>query len=170
MFARLAGPPGMNLGKIASVYALLFSSMFFGAQRFSYAGFMVKEFYPHLDHSEVGYYAGLLSGAWFLGQACNGFPMGHLADAMGVMPLMLVTGLAGVVFPLIFGFAQNFWIATCTCFVYGALNGTRPFTPHPSRPTSTSRLGPSATSPVPVPCPKHAFPVREATAAATVMR
>jgi len=87
---------------------------------------MVLEFFPFLSSSEVGYYAGLLNGAFFLGQTINGVPLGIIADRHGVMPLMFISALAGVIFPLLFAFSPNFWFACLVCVVYGTLNGTLP--------------------------------------------
>eukprot|EP00760_Papus_ankaliazontas_P008704 PhM_4_TR13914/c2_g3_i1/m.40003 len=118
--------PKLRLDVVGVHYLLTFASFFFGASRFAYVGFMVHELYPYLETSEVGYYAGLLTGAYHLGQAVNGVPIGHIGDKIGVLPCLAVSAVSGIIFPIFFGLATSFWVACAVSFVYGLLNGTLP--------------------------------------------
>eukprot|EP00759_Apiculatamorpha_spiralis_P013984 PhF_6_TR20778/c0_g1_i1/m.29823 len=112
-----------HLKEDISTYLMVFASLFFRSSRFAYAGFMVKEFYPHLDQSEVGYYTGILVGVVFFGITVNGPPVGYVSDHYGIYPPMLLSCSSGVVFPLLFAFSPNYWFAVFVSFLYGALDG-----------------------------------------------
>eukprot|EP00759_Apiculatamorpha_spiralis_P059190 PhF_6_TR9734/c0_g1_i1/m.14991 len=118
--------PSINLRVVLPSYALLLATFHFSASRFAYVGFMVREFYPHLSESEVGYYTGMLTGAFYIGQTLNGPPLGHAADAIGVFTPMLVGAVAGVVFPILYGTASSFEMAWLWSFLYGLTNGAMP--------------------------------------------
>ena len=109
---------------VLSVYALCFAGYWYVAGLVHYSGYMVKEFFPELSHAKVGYYAGALNGAFYLGRFLNGIPFGYAVDGYGTMPLMIVTCSTGILFPFLFGLCSNYWWALVVATLYGFCNGT----------------------------------------------
>ena len=107
---------------IFSVYATLIAGYWFPSGLLSYSSFMVKEFYPPLPHSEVGYYTGLLTGAFYLGRSSNSVPMSFLINRLGELALMMLTCCAGIIFPLILALSPSFWGAFFASLFYGFFN------------------------------------------------
>ncbi|KAK7927169.1 hypothetical protein PG985_004167 [Apiospora marii] len=90
---------------------------------FPYVYYMVKDFHITDDHNKISFYAGLVTSAFTFAEFSTGFLWGRLSDRVGRKPVLL-TGLMGTaVSVLIFGFAQNLWVALAARAVGGLLNG-----------------------------------------------
>eukprot|EP00668_Euglena_longa_P030083 GGOE01037490.1.p1 GENE.GGOE01037490.1~~GGOE01037490.1.p1 ORF type:complete len:264 (+),score=49.48 GGOE01037490.1:56-847(+) len=85
--------------------------------------FMVEDFFPTLDPSEVGYYSGYLVAAYFVGQFVGGMVWGHLSDRFGRRPIIISGLLSTSLSVALFAFSPNYYQAVAARFLWGALNG-----------------------------------------------
>ncbi|XP_065901214.1 uncharacterized protein [Dysidea avara] len=100
-----------------------FSNQFGSLVIFPFLPFMISDFFPHLDRTEIGKKAGFLGSAYYIGSFAGSLMWGWLADVIGRRPAMLM-GLCGTIFSItLFGFSQNFAWAVCTRLMWGLLNG-----------------------------------------------
>jgi MFS family permease len=75
------------------------------------------------DDTDASFYAGLLVSAYAVAEALTAMTWGSISDRYGRKPVVLI-GLGGVALScLIFGLAQQYWVALLARFVGGALNG-----------------------------------------------
>lgn len=75
------------------------------------------------DATDASFYAGLLVSAYAVAEALTAIGWGALSDRYGRKPIVLF-GLCGVaISSLIFGLAQEYWVALLARFIGGALNG-----------------------------------------------
>ncbi|KAF4981716.1 hypothetical protein FZEAL_2518 [Fusarium zealandicum] len=82
---------------------------------------MVKDL--GIDEQDASFYAGLLVSAYAVAEALTSMAWGVLSDRIGRKPVVLF-GLVGVgISSLIFGLAEQYWVALLARFVGGALNG-----------------------------------------------
>eukprot|EP00667_Euglena_gracilis_P007275 EG_transcript_7354 len=85
--------------------------------------FMIRDFFPELPASEVGYYSGYLNSASFFGQLLGSPLWGVLSDKVGRKPVLLM-GMVGTIFSLtMFAFSLNYAQAVAARFLWGFLNG-----------------------------------------------
>ncbi|KAF2492605.1 MFS general substrate transporter [Lophium mytilinum] len=75
------------------------------------------------DDTDASFYAGLLVSAYAVAEALTAMFWGGISDRYGRKPVVLI-GLGGVALScLIFGLAQQYWVALLARFIGGALNG-----------------------------------------------
>lgn len=75
------------------------------------------------DDTNASFYAGLLVSAFAVAEAASAMVWGTISDRYGRKPIILI-GLAGnALSSLLFGFAQNFWVALAARLMGGLLNG-----------------------------------------------
>jgi MFS family permease len=87
------------------------------------APFMVLHYFPGLEARDVGFYTGLLEGAFHVGAVPGAFFWSWFADHYGRRPALLC-GLAGTfVAVILFGFAPNYGTAIISRLLWGLLNG-----------------------------------------------
>ncbi|ORY63175.1 major facilitator superfamily domain-containing protein [Pseudomassariella vexata] len=90
---------------------------------FPYIYFMIKDFHITEDENKISFYAGMVTSAFTFAEFSTGFLWGRLSDKIGRKPVLL-TGLIGTAISVvIFGFAQNLWVALAARAVGGLLNG-----------------------------------------------
>ncbi|GAP82852.1 putative major facilitator superfamily transporter [Rosellinia necatrix] len=88
----------------------------------AYTYVMVKDLNGGEDR-DTAFYAGLLVSAYAVAEALTAIGWGTLSDRYGRKPIVLF-GLGGVaISSLIFGLAENYWVALFARFIGGALNG-----------------------------------------------
>ncbi|KAI0388003.1 MFS general substrate transporter [Hypomontagnella monticulosa] len=88
----------------------------------AYTYVMVQDLHDG-DTTDASFYAGLLVSAYAVAEALTAIGWGSLSDRYGRKPIVLF-GLCGVaISSLIFGLAQNYWVALLARFIGGALNG-----------------------------------------------
>ncbi|KAI0159651.1 major facilitator superfamily domain-containing protein [Xylariaceae sp. FL1272] len=88
----------------------------------AYTYVMVKDLHGG-DDTDASFYAGLLVSAYAVAEALTAIGWGALSDRYGRKPVVLF-GLVGVaISSLIFGLAEQYWVALLARFVGGALNG-----------------------------------------------
>jgi MFS family permease len=87
------------------------------------APFMVLHYFPGLEARDVGFYTGLLEGAFHVGAVPGAFFWSWFADHYGRRPALLC-GLVGTFLAVIlFGFAPNYATAIFSRLLWGLLNG-----------------------------------------------
>lgn len=85
--------------------------------------FMVKEFFPELNDTQLGYKSGILGSAFNIGIFFGGLLWGYMADMYGRRAILL-TGIVGTFITTnIFGMALNYIWALVGRFLWGLLNG-----------------------------------------------
>ena len=109
---------------------------------------LLSEFLKTLHYQYVGKYAGIIAGAFYVGQflskyefvvmrlLCSllmrlsffisfSFVWGTIADAKGRKPVLIVSSILSAGMSVAFGFSVNFPMAVFTRFLAGFLNGKR---------------------------------------------
>ncbi|KAK8803490.1 hypothetical protein WA158_001184 [Blastocystis sp. Blastoise] len=81
--------------------------------------FMVKDFYPQLDDTELGYYSGFLSAAYSLGNIPGSLFWGWFSDEFGRRTCFLTSLILCFICMNIFGFCPDFW----SCLIVRTLWG-----------------------------------------------
>lgn len=85
--------------------------------------FMVMSFFPGLHETEVGFYTGLIEGAFHVGAFSGAMAWGWLSDRYGRRRTMLWGLLGTVLSSLAYGASGNFGMALTAKFAWGLLNG-----------------------------------------------
>eukprot|EP00045_Choanoeca_perplexa_P011530 m.122900 g.122900 ORF g.122900 m.122900 type:complete len:482 (+) comp15663_c0_seq1:135-1580(+) len=109
--------------KVAAVGAALFANQFSSMVVFPFLAFMTADFFPRLEKTQLGPYAGLLGSAFHLGGLAGSMLWGYLSDRYGRRP-MLLAGIGATFFMIIlFGMSRSFAMAVMWRVCWGALNG-----------------------------------------------
>ena len=90
---------------------------------YPFVSFMLLSFDASLRPEDVGFYSGVLEGAFHVGSFFGSILWGFLADAYGRRPALLAGLLGTIAATLSFGFASSFAAAVATRLLWGALNG-----------------------------------------------
>lgn len=83
---------------------------------------MVTDLFGY-SFSQVGYYGGWLTSAYFGSQVISSVVLGQLSDIKGRRPIMLVGVATNIITTITFGLSRKFWLALLSRFVCGMLNG-----------------------------------------------
>ncbi|KAK3034705.1 hypothetical protein RJ639_032466, partial [Escallonia herrerae] len=83
----------------------------------------IRDFHIAKREEDIGYYAGYVGSSFMLGRALTSFFWGLVADRYGRKPVIIIGTSAVVIFNTLFGLSTNFWMAICTRFLLGSLNG-----------------------------------------------
>ncbi|OAO14611.1 zinc induced facilitator-like 2 protein [Blastocystis sp. ATCC 50177/Nand II] len=115
-----------NLVALTTVLVLLFIEQIVYGMFYSDLSFITQSFFPGMDKKKLGYYAGYLLSAFYLGQLPGSVFWGWLADKCGrKKPLMVIVFLDAICV-LSFAFLQNYYVAVAVRFVWGFLDGHYP--------------------------------------------
>jgi MFS family permease len=87
-----------------------------------FVAFMITDLFKY-PVSDVGYYGGWLTSAYFLSQVFSSVILGQLSDVKGRRIIMLTGMLGNLVTTLIFGLSRVFWLAILSRFICGLVNG-----------------------------------------------
>ncbi|KAL6049054.1 Zinc induced facilitator-like 1 isoform 1 [Balamuthia mandrillaris] len=116
-------PTPLPKKKMFVLMCVVMSEGLAGSLLLPFIAFMVRSFGITDDDRDIGYYAGYVTSAFFLGQFSSNFLWGWISDRKGRRPVLLV-GLAGnAITTLLFGTSQNLAWAMASRFLNGALNG-----------------------------------------------
>ncbi|CAH2080668.1 unnamed protein product [Thlaspi arvense] len=84
---------------------------------------MIRDFHIAEKEEDIGFYAGYVGSSFMLGRALTSVFWGVVADRYGRKPVIILGTSAVVIFNTLFGLSVNFWMAICTRFLLGSLNG-----------------------------------------------
>ncbi|KAK9156533.1 hypothetical protein Scep_003107 [Stephania cephalantha] len=90
---------------------------------FPYLYFMVRDFHIAKTEEDISFYAGFVGASFMLGRALTSYLWGIVADRYGRKPVIMTGTIVVVIFNTLFGLSTNFWMAICTRFLLGSLNG-----------------------------------------------
>ncbi|KAK9170611.1 hypothetical protein Syun_002751 [Stephania yunnanensis] len=90
---------------------------------FPYLYFMVRDFHIAKREEDISFYAGFVGASFMLGRASTSYFWGIVADRYGRKPVIMTGTIVVVIFNTLFGLSTNFWMAICTRFLLGSLNG-----------------------------------------------
>lgn len=131
--------------KVISLMLCLLSGSFVATMIFSFVGFMVEDFNIAETKQDIGFYAGYIASAYFLGQFISGYEdisfyffniitlnnyfyifrwfWGYIADIKGRRPVLIIGIAANLISTLIFGFSINLPMAIISRGLGGLGNG-----------------------------------------------
>eukprot|EP01006_Ploeotia_vitrea_P051581 TRINITY_DN67579_c5_g1_i1.p1 TRINITY_DN67579_c5_g1~~TRINITY_DN67579_c5_g1_i1.p1 ORF type:complete len:601 (-),score=265.06 TRINITY_DN67579_c5_g1_i1:759-2486(-) len=109
--------------QVALVGVVLFSNTFSELLIFPFLPFMVHDFSPELRKSELGYRAGYIGTAFYVGAFCSNFLWGRAADKWGRKPTMLCGIVGSIVSITLFGLSSSFPMAIGLRVMWGLSNG-----------------------------------------------
>eukprot|EP00730_Choanoeca_flexa_P001821 TRINITY_DN10796_c0_g1_i2.p1 TRINITY_DN10796_c0_g1~~TRINITY_DN10796_c0_g1_i2.p1 ORF type:complete len:482 (+),score=80.25 TRINITY_DN10796_c0_g1_i2:89-1534(+) len=116
-------PTPLPVLKVFAVGAALFANQFSSMVVFPFLAFMTADFFPSLEPTQLGPYAGLLGSAFHLGGLAGSMLWGYLSDRYGRRP-MLLAGIGATFFMIVmFGMSSSFAMAVFWRFLWGFLNG-----------------------------------------------
>ncbi|XP_065838334.1 uncharacterized protein [Oscarella lobularis] len=108
-------------GQMLVVGLVTFSNFFGITVIFPMLPFMTHDFFPHLEKSQLGFYAGFLASSYHFGSFLGNILWGRLSDRWGRRPVFLF-GLFSASFAVaMFGLSVNFAMALSARFLWGLL-------------------------------------------------
>ncbi|XP_062519759.1 uncharacterized protein LOC134194806 [Corticium candelabrum] len=108
--------------QLVVISLVLFANFFAANVIFPFVPFMIHDFFPNLQKSELGRYAGFLASAYHLGSFLGNPVWGRLSDKFGRRPVLLIGLCVATGANLLFGFSQNFAWAVGSRLLWGLLN------------------------------------------------
>jgi len=90
---------------------------------FSFLPFMITNFFPQLNKTEIGYKAGILGSSFSAGSLIGNFVSSIISDNYGRRPALLLGLLGTTLTSALFGFSSHFWLTVIIRFFWGMLNG-----------------------------------------------
>ncbi|XP_035674777.1 protein ZINC INDUCED FACILITATOR 1-like [Branchiostoma floridae] len=83
---------------------LLASGSIAGSSRQPFLPFLTHDFFPYLKSNQIGYYAGFLTSATFVGTFLGCFMWGRLSDIIGRRPILLFSATVILLSTVLVGF------------------------------------------------------------------
>uniref|UniRef100_N1R392 Putative membrane protein n=1 Tax=Aegilops tauschii TaxID=37682 RepID=N1R392_AEGTA len=90
---------------------------------FPYLYFMIRDLKVAKQEEDIGFYAGFVGAAYFLGRTTSAVPWGMFADKYGRKPCIMISILSVIVFNTLFGLSTTYWMAIITRGLLGLLCG-----------------------------------------------
>ncbi|EMS56416.1 Protein ZINC INDUCED FACILITATOR-LIKE 1 [Triticum urartu] len=90
---------------------------------FPYLYFMIRDLEVAKQEQDIGFYAGFVGAAYFLGRTISAVPWGIFADKYGRKPCIVISILSVIVFNTLFGLSTTYWMAIVTRGLLGLLCG-----------------------------------------------
>lgn len=109
--------------RLTVVGSALFVNQFGINMIFPFLPFMIHDFFPYLDKTELGHKAGYLASVYFVGTFAGSLMWGWISDRIGRRPVLLFGVTSTIACELFFGFSQNFTWAIMARLLWGMLNG-----------------------------------------------
>ncbi|XP_078602625.1 uncharacterized protein LOC144876815 isoform X3 [Branchiostoma floridae x Branchiostoma japonicum] len=110
--------------QVTVLSVLLASGSIAGSSRHPFLPFLTHDFFPYLKSNQIGYYAGYLTSATFVGIFLGCFTWGRLSDIIGRRPILLSSATVLLVGNVLVGFSFSFLWTVGVQFFEGLLNGT----------------------------------------------
>ncbi|KAK3002268.1 hypothetical protein RJ639_022562 [Escallonia herrerae] len=114
---------GLPIKELLSIWTIVLCTALPISSLFPFLYFMIRDFHIAKREEDIGYYAGYVGSSFMLGRALTSFFWGLVADRYGRKPVIILGTSAVVIFNTLFGLSTNFWMAICTRFLLGSLNG-----------------------------------------------
>lgn len=114
---------GLPIKDLISIWIVVLCTALPISSLFPFLYFMIRDFHIAKREEDIGYYAGYVGSAFMLGRALTSVFWGVIADRYGRKPVIILGTSAVVIFNTLFGLSVNFWMAVCTRFLLGSLNG-----------------------------------------------
>lgn len=89
---------------------------------YPFVAFLIKDYYPDLIDTQLGYKSGWLSSSFNIGTFIGGFLWGYLADYYGRKSILINTLIGSFISMIFFGFSINFTWAFFGRLIWGILN------------------------------------------------
>eukprot|EP01080_Neovahlkampfia_damariscottae_P001189 gene1189-10703_t len=109
--------------QILSISFILFCESYNAQFLFPFVGYLVLDFGMVKNETEVGFYTGILTAAFYLGQFISSLIIGYLADKTGKKSILIVGQIFANIFMISFGGSTNFYFAVIFRFLLGIFNG-----------------------------------------------
>ncbi|VAH60358.1 unnamed protein product [Triticum turgidum subsp. durum] len=84
---------------------------------------MIRDLEVAKQEQDIGFYAGFVGAAYFLGRTISAVPWGIFADKYGRKPCIVISILSVIVFNTLFGLSTTYWMAIVTRGLLGLLCG-----------------------------------------------
>uniref|UniRef100_A0A5B6ZXR2 Major facilitator superfamily (MFS) profile domain-containing protein n=1 Tax=Davidia involucrata TaxID=16924 RepID=A0A5B6ZXR2_DAVIN len=114
---------GIPVKELFSIWIVVLCTALPISSLFPFLYFMIRDFHIAKTEEDIGYYAGYVGSSFMLGRALTSVFWGIVADRYGRKPVIIIGTCTVVVFNTLFGLSINFWMAICTRFLLGSLNG-----------------------------------------------
>lgn len=122
-FSFLLFPEGVPKSQLLPLLLLSLCENYSSSSVMSYSGFMVLDFIKGTTPESAGYYAGILTSAYFLCQFMSSPVLGWLSDRIGRKPILVLGTAGNCLSQLAIGFSVNFPMAVAGRCLNGILNG-----------------------------------------------
>eukprot|EP00002_Diphylleia_rotans_P009110 TRINITY_DN1911_c0_g1_i4.p1 TRINITY_DN1911_c0_g1~~TRINITY_DN1911_c0_g1_i4.p1 ORF type:complete len:490 (+),score=89.03 TRINITY_DN1911_c0_g1_i4:61-1530(+) len=109
--------------KLLTMSVILLSESFSANMIFPLLPFMIRSFGVAESDEQVGYYAGYLASAFFVGQFLSSNLWGYVSDHYGRKITMMFGLLGNAVFTFMFGRSKSLWLAVLYRGLTGVMNG-----------------------------------------------
>ncbi|XAR63603.1 hypothetical protein NMG60_11023603 [Bertholletia excelsa] len=114
---------GIPIKQLVSIWIVVLCTALPISSLFPFLYFMIRDFHIAEKEEDIGFYAGYVGSSFMLGRALTSVFWGVVADRYGRKPVIILGTSAVVIFNTLFGLSVNFWMAICTRFLLGSLNG-----------------------------------------------
>ncbi|KAL6989798.1 Protein ZINC INDUCED FACILITATOR-LIKE 1 [Sarracenia purpurea var. burkii] len=114
---------GLPIKQLVSIWIIVLCTALPISSLFPFLYFMIRDFKIAEREEDVGYYAGYVGSSFMFGRALTSVFWGIVADRYGRKPVIIIGTSAVVIFNILFGLSVNYWMAICTRFLLGSLNG-----------------------------------------------
>ena len=113
------------MGTFISIVISLFSFFFAVNVIYPIVPFMIRDFFDISDSNsgKVGYYAGYLDSAFFVGTITSSIIWSRLSDIYGRRPMILIGLFGTCICSLLFGLSFNYYFALFIRFLWGIFDG-----------------------------------------------
>ncbi|XP_050123024.1 protein ZINC INDUCED FACILITATOR-LIKE 1-like isoform X5 [Malus sylvestris] len=115
---------GLPIKMLVSIWLIALSSALPVSSLFPFLYFMIRDLHIAKREEDIGYYAGYVGASFMLGRVLTSILWGMVADRYGRKPVIIIGTVAVVIFNTLFGLSVNYWMAICTRFLLGSLNGS----------------------------------------------
>ncbi|XP_027114250.1 protein ZINC INDUCED FACILITATOR-LIKE 1 isoform X3 [Coffea arabica] len=114
---------GLPITKLLAIWTIVLSAALPISSLFPFLYFMIRDLHIAKREEDINFYAGYVGASYMLGRTLTSMFWGVVADRYGRKPVIFIGIITVVVFNTIFGLSVNYWMAICTRFLLGALNG-----------------------------------------------
>ncbi|KAK8803491.1 hypothetical protein WA158_001185 [Blastocystis sp. Blastoise] len=122
-FTHGKDPRKMEWGPLTSVLMVAFMDSFCYQLIYPNLAFMIKDFFPGINDTDIGYYSGVLTAAYSLGGIPGSLFWGWFADRYGRRKCFLISLICIFICMNAFGLTMNFYGSVAIRVIWGFANG-----------------------------------------------